>query len=255
MDDTIGVIVAGGKGQRLASLSSCPKALKQIAGFVLLRHTVLRFARAGLQTIYLLVRYQVSDFLTQVAELRRTAGVEVQVVQLGIETFVDSPISDIVRWLEGGGAGAAEHLFVSYCDVVTDFDLRRLLAVHLQNNGLATMLLFLGDTSLFVHRYILEPSGSVSIIDTGAAHPGQPLYANGGIYIVKRSLLDGYVCDNKIYFSERGGPVEIASARKRLFGAAADANYFMEIGRPEAFYRCEQDLVASESLCRCIFQR
>lgn len=253
MGDTIGVIAAGGKGQRLASLSNCPKALKQIAGFVLLQHTVLRFARAGLQTIYLLVRYQVSDFLTQVAELRRVAGVEVQVVPLGVETFVDSPINDIVRWLDGGGASAADNLFVSYCDVITDFDLRRLLAIHLQNNGLATMLLFMGDTNLFVHKYILEPSGSVSIIDTGAAHLGQTPHANGGIYIVKRSLLDGYSCDNKIYFSERGGPIEIASARKRLFGAAAGANYFMEIGRPEAFSRCEQDLVASESLRRCIF--
>lgn len=253
MAETIGVIVAGGKGQRLESLSNLPKALKQLAGFVLLQHTVLRFVRAGVDTIYILARYNVPAFVKCVAQINRAFHIAVRVIQLDEGTYVDSPISDIVRCLRAELLEDCDNLFVSYCDVVTDFDLGCLLDLHREKHCLATLLLFSGNKNLFVHKYVLEESGVVSSISAERSDASSELYANGGIYLLRRSLLDGYAYDSKIHFSEQGGPIEKAFMSGSLFGISPCSSYFQEIGTPKDFLQCEQDLLASEQLRGRIF--
>ena len=174
----IAVIMAGGKGTRLGSLTKdTPKPMLKIAGRPILERIVLHLVGAGIRNIYISVNYlreQIEDhfgdghhFGCKISYLRE-----------------DKPLGS-------GGAlsllpETPEHpILVMNGDIVTDFPIGRLLRHHAKGGYKATMAL-----SPYRHKV---PLGCVTL-ENGAIveFREKPLItelANAGIYVFSPEIL------------------------------------------------------------------
>jgi NDP-sugar pyrophosphorylase family protein len=250
---TIGVIPAGGKGTRLASLSDKPKALIKISNFVLLRQSILRYLKAGIEKIFLIIRYHINDFNNYVFQLNKEFNIRIILITLDETSYVDSPISDVVNMVENHDLPVFDKLLISYCDVITDINLIRLIRLHKNKNSLATMLLFSDNKESYLHKYTLNSSGQISSITGNNGIHQEDIYANGGVFLIEKNLLVGYDFHQKIYFSEKNGPIEKAFNKNALYGIFDKEVYYKEVGDPDSFYSCEQDLLNSQILKNKLF--
>jgi NDP-sugar pyrophosphorylase family protein len=140
------MIFAAGLGTRLGALGqSTPKALIEIAGQTMLERTARRLVAAGAERIVVNVHHRADRIERFLAEH-----------DLGAEILVSR---EPERPLEtGGGLVHARDLFrrdlpilLHNVDIVTDADLRALVAAHRQSGALATLAVHERETS----RYLL----------------------------------------------------------------------------------------------------
>jgi NDP-sugar pyrophosphorylase family protein len=140
------MIFAAGFGTRLGAIGrSTPKALIEIAGQTMLERTARRLVAAGADRIVVNVHHQADRIARFLAEH-----------DLGAEILVSRESG---RPLEtGGGLMHARHLFrreapilLHNVDVITDADLRALVAAHQPSGALATLAVNERET----FRYLL----------------------------------------------------------------------------------------------------
>lgn len=245
-------VVASGKGQRLKSVSKRHKALISIAGKTLLEHTINRLIKIGINNIYIIIRYNQNDFSSFMTNFNSAGTAKIKPIYLREETYIDSPLSDLLRSFYNGSINVPENFLISYCDTVTDFDISELINIHFKKNSSATLLLFSDDTAYFQKKYSINDDGLIYSIRENE-FINQEKYAQGGIYILKKDLMLNFDFNKKIDFSDKGGPIEIAFENNSLYGIKTDNCFFMEIGTPENFYSCERKLLKSSNLLNNIF--
>lgn len=245
MDSIIGVICAAGQGKRIKTISTKPKALVSIAGISLLHHTIYRMLTAGINQIFVIVRYNLYDFQTVIRQFNGRFGSSIKIIHLDESNFMDSPLNDIVTCINRKFLPQFKSIIVSYCDIVTDFLLYNLIELHLSKDSLATVLLFLGDINIYMHKYCLESDGKISSI---SEKKGGTIYANGGIFLLNKKLIEGLDENKKIEFSSNGGPIEKAYNLNSLFGISSEKYYFKEVGNVRNLVDCEADILSSEYL-------
>lgn len=173
------VIMAGGKGTRLGSLTKdTPKPMLKIAGRPILERIVLHLVGAGIQKIFIAVNY-----LSEVIEDHFKDG-----SHLGCEIIY-------LRENEPLGSGGAlsllpekpEHpVLVMNGDLVTDFHVRRMLSYHESGDYLATIGL-----NHYTHQV---PFGCVELSDGAITQLREkPLLSeliNCGIYAISPQVLE-----------------------------------------------------------------
>lgn len=248
---TLALIVAAGKGERLKTVSKDPKALAIIAGHTLLEHTIIRFAKTGISTIYIIVRFQKEIFIDYIHQYSKLFSVKIEFVILEEDTYVDSPISDIVKSIVKINK-PFKNLLISYCDTITNFDVNELMKFHYTKKGLSTLLLFSDSSGIFKHKYSIDDDGKINSISE-AEYFNRNRYAHGGIFIIEKELIADYDGKQKIEFSINSGPIEKAFNANSLYGVTTNDCYFMEIGNPFNFNLCEKRLLESSSLINTIF--
>lgn len=130
------LILAAGVGSRLAPLTDgTPKALLPVGGVPMLERNLLRLKAAGVKSFVVNAHHHAQKVADFCADLSRRHGVPVSV----------SREDDLL--LDTGGAikkAAAllrgrEPFFIHNADVVTDLDLKKLYAAHLESGALATL--------------------------------------------------------------------------------------------------------------------
>ncbi len=127
------MILAAGLGSRLQNLTANkPKALIEVAGRPVIDHVIRKINKAGINEIVINLHYfpqQIKDYI------------ESQNYPCKFDYSYESELLDT-----GGAIKKAQHLLKSSasfllhnCDVLTDFDLQKLILEQKQNNSLATM--------------------------------------------------------------------------------------------------------------------
>jgi len=184
---TDAMIVAGGRGTRLFPLThDTPKPLLKFCGRPFLEGVIGRLADAGVDRIFLVVGADTSPF-----EILRPAAAE-----LGV-TLVMVPEPEALD-TAGGVRAAAEQVegpfLVLNGDVLTDVDVREVLARHLATQADATLTLALvEDTSTFgvcvrddlgmVTRFVEKPAPGTL--------PGQNAI-NAGTYVLEAGVIRAF---------------------------------------------------------------
>lgn len=184
------MIFAAGLGTRLGAIGrSTPKALIEIAGQTMLERTARRLVAAGADRIIVNVHHQADRIVSFIAAH-----------DLGAEILVSR---EPERPLEtGGGLVHARALFrrdapivLHNVDVITDADLRAVVAAHQRSGALATVIVSERETS----RYLLfDEAGLVGREDRrrGLRLEGRPprgqvrTLAFAGIHVCSPELLD-----------------------------------------------------------------
>jgi MurNAc alpha-1-phosphate uridylyltransferase len=226
-----GMILAAGLGTRLGALgATTPKALIEIAGVTMLERTARRLADAGVDRIVVNVHHHAAPIE------RHLAGLD-----LGAEVVVSR---EEERPLEtGGGLLHARRCFrgdrpilVHNVDVVTDADLRALLATHAASEAVATLAVSVRETA----RQLLFDDGGLTGREDRGTGTHTACRATRGV-VTALAFAGIHVCAPRLFdlLTERGA-FPIVDAYLRLAGEGhviapwrMDGSRWLEIGSTE----------------------
>lgn len=229
------VILAGGRGTRLQSVvSDVPKPMAPMdaEGTPFLAFLLEQLRRQGTEHIVLATGY-----MSEVIEAAFGASYHGIQLTYSVET---SPL----------GTGGAMKQALSFCtetdvivlngDTLFDVDFTRLLQLHKENGADLTMAVrYLEDTARY-GTVALKDHRIVGFHEKGYAQSG---YINGGIYAVKRDLLESVSATR---FSFEKAFLECCTNTVRMY-AASEEGYFIDIGIPEDYERAKTDWIASRA--------
>ena len=129
------MILAAGKGTRMGKITEkIPKVLIDINGKSILRHAVEKCTASGFSDIIVNVHHFADQVEEEIGRLNR----------IGFNVTISDEREMLLE--TGGGLYKARHFFgkepflVYNADIITDFDPSVLFAHHLENKGLATLL-------------------------------------------------------------------------------------------------------------------
>ena len=239
------MIFAAGLGSRLKPLTdTMPKALVPVAGRPMLEHVILKLKASGFTEIVINIHHfgeQILDFL----KMNDSFGLTIY-------------ISDERALLldTGGGVKKARSFFennnepflVHNVDILSDIDLKELYNYHLQNGGVATLLVSRRKTS----RYLLFDTenrlcGWINK-DTGQVKPegfcydesSYQEYAFSGIHVLSPEIfqwMDSLGWNGKFSIMD----FYLAACRQVAFmGYRVEQLRLIDIGKPETLAKAEE---------------
>lgn len=180
---TQAVILAGGKGTRLASrLNGKPKPLVEVDGVPLLERQIGTLIENGVDEVLLLVNHAADQIEAFVAERRLPTTV----------TLVDDGAP---RGTAGATLACLDQLrdrfLVVYGDTLFDLDVRDMLAEHVRSGADATLLLHPNDHPADSDLVELSPDGWITAFHAYPHPPGSYLrnLVNAAFYVVEKRAL------------------------------------------------------------------
>lgn len=128
------MILAAGLGTRMGKITeTIPKVLTDINGKSLLHHSVEKCATEGFDDIIINIHHFADQVLEEIEKLRK----------LGFKITVSDERDMLLE--TAGGLYNARHFFgnetflLYNADIITDFPIRQMLALHREKGGLATL--------------------------------------------------------------------------------------------------------------------
>lgn len=219
------VLMAGGKGERLRPLTEkVPKPLLHVGDKPIIDYNVDRLIAFGIDRIYVTVNYLREQIEAHYRELHR--GVQVRCVRepeylgtIGSIKFVENFANDTI--------------LVMNSDLFTNIDYEDFF-LHFQQNG-ADMSVAAVPYSVAVPYGIFELEGRN--IRGVKEKPTYNYYANAGIYLIKRSLLD--LIPDGTFFNATDFMQMLVERRHRVIRFPI-TGYWIDIGKHEDFRKAQE---------------
>jgi glucose-1-phosphate cytidylyltransferase len=173
------IILAGGKGMRMRDYSeNIPKALVPIGTDPVILHVMRIYAKFGVKRFVLSLGYK-SEMINEFFEKNPQEGMSVECVDTGVETQTGGRVKLLEKHIK------TEDFFVTYCDGLSDIDIRSLYDYHKKHGKIGTLTA--------VHP--MSPFGMVEIAPDGAVKsfrekPFLKDYINGGFFVFNKRFFD-----------------------------------------------------------------
>ncbi len=226
------MIFAAGLGTRLYPLTADkPKALVEFQGKPLLDHVLRKIIKAGIWHIVVNVHHFPDLIINYLKEHPYEAEIEI------------SDERDYLRDTGGGLKFAAplladsENILLHNVDILSDLDLKQLIAYHEKNESLATLVVrqrktsryFLFDEEMRLCGWRNDKTGE-EIISQAAANYQELAFS--GIHIIHKELLDLIPSAEKQSIT----PIYVDLARNHnLKGYLHNEGYWKDMGKIEDF--------------------
>jgi len=222
------VIIAGGKGTRIASVNSeIPKAMIPVCGKPIIEHEVELCKRYGF-TDFLFIIGHMGDQISSYFGNGRKWGVTIDYYH---ET---QPL---------GTAGALGYLkdkltegfFVFYGDTIVDFDMEAMLTFHKEQNADATLFLHPNDHPYDSDIVELDSKGKI-VKFCNKPHPDgfvSKNVVNAALFIFKPSILDQIEVGVKSHIEKNVLP-KCLDAGMNLYGYVS-FEYIKDMGTPDRY--------------------
>lgn len=239
------VILAGGKGTRLASrLNGLPKPLVEVGGVPLLARQLRICREAGIRRVLVLVNHR-ADVVEEFCRGLGDSGLEPALIDDGEPRGTAGAVLAALPHVRPG----TRDLLVLYGDTLLNVDLARMHAFHREHGADATLLLHPND-----HPY---DSDLVDIDDAGkilgiSPYPHKeeasyPNLVNAALYFVRRNALERYK-------GLAQGPPRVMDFAKNLFPLMLEQErplqgyvspeYIKDVGTPDRLDRAEADIAS-----------
>lgn len=232
---TQAVILAGGKGTRLASrLNGKPKPLIDVDGVPLLRRQIVTLSEHGVDDIVLLVNHAAEQIEAFIAEL--DLPVKVTLIDDGFPRGTAGATLACLDTLQ-------DRFIVVYGDTLFDLDVSHMLAAHIAAKADATLLLHPNDHP--ADSDLVEVDGKGWIRGFHAyPHPSGAWLSNlvnAAFYVVERNALAGWAERLETGdFAKDLFPAMLAEG-SRLRGYVS-FEYIKDIGTPKRLDKAESQL-------------
>ena len=240
------VILAGGKGSRLATLSKgLPKPLVPVDGKPLLQHQLELLARHKAEQVTVLCGYGAAAIAEFCGDGSRW-GLDLKCIE---ETRPMGTAGAVIAALDQ----LPDEFLVTYGDTLMDVDLPRFYEAHAASGAEATLFLHPNDHPQDSDLVECDLNGRITAIH-GYPHPegaNLPNQVNAALYVIRASALRGFaVPDAPLDFAKHVFPRLLADG-VHLNGYRSP-EYIKDAGTPERLERVEADvrsgLVARSSL-------
>lgn len=221
------VIMAGGRGTRIASLNdSIPKPLFEICGKPVLEHEILSLKEQGLKDFIITVGYMHEKIIDYFGDGKRW--------NVNIEYFIeDKPLGNAGAIFKIKNKLKSDFLLIN-ADSLFDIDINRLLTFHNQKNGLATI--FTHPNSHPFDSGLVITDENNSVLKWLSKEDERPTWyknrVNAGIHILSPKLFHKTIDKEKIDL-DRDILKPLCNSGK-LF-AYDSPEYVRDMGTPERF--------------------
>jgi len=222
------IIMAGGRGQRLKPLTDItPKPLLKVGDKSIMEHNVDRLALYGIDDFWFSVKYlgnQIVDYFGDGKDMNRS----IQYV------WEDEPLGTI------GSASKIdnfkhEHVLVSNSDILTNLDYEAFYLDFLEK-----------DADFAVATIPYNVSIPYAVMETSNGHvlnfkekPTYTYYSNGGIYLMKRSVLK-YIPKGQ-HFNATDLMEKLIQENKKVVSYPL-VGYWLDVGKHEDFEKAQNDI-------------
>ncbi|MDR1871957.1 MAG: HAD-IIIA family hydrolase [Deltaproteobacteria bacterium] len=225
------VIMAGGKGTRVASINSdVPKPMLQIAGKPVLEHQIDCLKRQSINDITLIIGH--------------------------LGNVIKDKFSDNVSYIEEkeplGTAGALYYLkniieddfLLLNGDIIFDVDIERFRNFHKQHKGLATLLTHPND-----HPYdsgVVVADKNNKVVQWLTKEDERGWYknrVNAGLHMLSPKFLDRFTSIQKLDLDR---DIFKTMIKENSLYAYNSPEYVKDIGSPDRFYIAEHDILTNK---------
>jgi NDP-sugar pyrophosphorylase family protein len=242
------MVLAAGLGTRLRPLThDRPKALVEVGGRTLLEITLARLRGFGIRDVI----NNVHHYADMVIEYLKAAGNFGMHIEFSREEILLDTGGGLKQagWFLGDGAGGQEEPFILHnVDVISNIDLKRMVEVHKENQGLATLavqerkssryLLFDEQAQLCGRRLVKEEKTEM------VRQPQQMTeLAFSGIHVISPRIFS--LLTEEGAFSIVPAYLRLAARGEKIMAFRADKYYWRDLGRPEDIRQAELDIKAN----------
>ena len=234
------MILAAGKGTRLSTLTdSTPKVLLPVANFPILEWILAWLRNYGISEIAINLHHLSDRVQTFLGDGSR----------FGIKVHCSYE-----RELLGTALGAkkmaqylGEDFVVCYGDVLTDLNLTDMIRYHFGHRAIATLALFPVSHRNDVGVVTLDKENKVTAFTEKAGKmASQPVFANGGIYIMNKAVFNFVDRDGYMDFGNDVLP-RLVMAELPVYGFPIDNDdYLLDIGTLERYRKANEDTLAGK---------
>jgi mannose-1-phosphate guanylyltransferase len=247
------VIIAGGKGTRLAPLTHrSPKPMLPLLDRPFLAWMVERCREVGVTDILMNVQYQAAQIQDYFGD---GSAFGVQIRYILERTPLDT--AGAMKLAEPYYSGAP--LIVFNADILTDLDLKALIQTHLDTQADATITLTRVEdpTAFGLVELVERPEDGATWSDQALpikAFREKPTAAeaaqlgidtvNAGTYILNPHLFAGYAADQPLSFERRVFP-DLLAQNKRVTGFIWEG-YWLDLGTPAKYIQGQLDMLTGQ---------
>ncbi|MEG1563694.1 MAG: nucleotidyltransferase family protein [Bacteroides sp.] len=221
-----GVLMAGGRGERLRPLTdTVPKPLLLLGGKPIAEYNIDRMANYGIENITLSVRY-LGEQLKEHFGDGKEKGITIRYVD------EDRPLGTL-------GAVSRIHHFthdavlVMNSDLFTNIDLEEFY-IHFRESG-ADMAVASIPYNVSVPYAVMQTSDG--LIRSFEEKPTYTYYSNGGIYLIRRTVIESLLEDERLDATDLMERLITAGKRVSYFPLVG---YWIDIGRPEDYRKAQE---------------
>lgn len=221
------VIMAGGEGQRLRPLTeTTPKPLLKVGDKPIIEHTIDRLAFFGLKNLWLSVNYlaeQIEQFVVD-----KPKDISIRLVKetkplgtIGSISLIDTFFND--------------YILLCNSDLLTNVDFEAFFLDFVDTNA---------DLSVVTIPYNVDIPYAVLEVENGLISdfkekPTYTYYSNGGIYLMKREMLQ-FIPKNEV-FSATDFMSKLIG-QKKCVRSYPHYGYWLDIGKHDDFKKAQEDV-------------
>lgn len=222
------VIMAGGRGQRLQPLTdSVPKPLLNVGNKSIIDHNLDRLAIYGMDDFWISVRYlgeQIKDHFGDGNE----KNIHIEYI------WEDEPLGTIgavskIKNFEH------EYVLVTNSDLLTNVDYEHFFQDFIKRE--ADMSILTIPYKVSIPYAVLETTDGT--INNFKEKPTYTYYSNGGIYLIKKSMLN-YIPQNAFFNATDLLEAIIKNGKKVI--SYPWSGYWLDVGRHEDFEKAQEDI-------------
>jgi NDP-sugar pyrophosphorylase family protein len=230
------MILAAGEGTRMRPLTlDSPKVLLPIDGGPLMGYTISWLKDHGITDIIVNLHYlggKIKDFLGDGSRFGVRISYSVEETLLGT----------------AGGVKRAEGFFdgtfvVVYGDVLTDFDLRKMIRFHRARKALATLAVLRTTATGDVGIVALDGGGKITGFVEKPLGVARKNLVNGGVYVLESDVLK-YIAEGFSDFAYHVFPLLLALNLPVYGYVLKPDDYLLDIGTPERYRQTGEDMKA-----------
>jgi len=222
------IIMAGGKGMRLKPLTeNKPKPLLMVGEKTIMEHNVDRLSLYGIVDFWFSVKYlgnQIVDYFGDGKDKNRSIEYVWEDEPLG--TIGSASKIDNLRH---------EHILVSNSDILTNLDYEAFYLDFLEKDADCAVLTIPYNVS--IPYAVLETSNGY-VLDF-KEKPTYTYYSNGGIYLMKRSVLNYIPKDT--FFNATDLMEKLISENKKVISFPL-SGYWLDVGNHKDFNQAQLDI-------------
>jgi len=230
------MVLCGGAGARLRSVTAnLPKVMASVGGRPFLELLLRQLQRHGFERVILAVGYQQEVIRAHFGE--QTAGLA---LAYSVES---SPLGTGGALRNAVGLLESDSVLVLNGDSYTDADLYRFVVDHRESNADVSLVVVPTDGRGDCGVVQVDRKGRVERFDEKKSPSGSQ-YANAGIYILSRNLLDDISPERPISLEQELFPQWLE--RRRHIHAHVFSGKCVDIGTPERYREAQQSLASVE---------
>ncbi len=229
------VILVGGLGTRLRPLTcNTPKPMIPIVNKPFIEHMLERLRDQGIDEAILAVQYLADRFRDSLGDGSRL-GIKVHIVEEPEARGTAGAVKNVEHMLDSS-------TYVFNGDVMTDLDLRAMLAFHRERQSKLTIALTPVEDPTAYGLVETIDAGQISrFLEKPRPEEITTNMINAGTYIIEPEVLR-YAPRDQFYMFERGLFPTMLQEHEPMFGYLSHA-YWTDIGKPQTYLEVHHDIL------------